>query len=438
MLWYWQNWARTQACVANVVKPCTTEQLDRAVNRALQRGPLRVAGGSNSWSPLVPTTGTIIDVSRLDRILRLDEVRSRVTVEPGVTIQQLTDYLAARGYSLECPTLFPFPTIGGAIAAGCHGSGTFWGPFSDSVLGLELIDGRGAVHTIDESDPYALSAARVSLGLLGVIRSVTLRIRPDFALDVIVKELPVRETMENLDDLLASHDHVFFMGFPFQDRLWARLGNRTNAPVDPYTLCERATVAVDATFERVAGRVAMPTLARSFPQFTPLALSVANVFANQADHDVELASREMHFQKGYPRAVTMSFSVPIEYGARAWTEIDGLVRWFRARGMYPVNMAYVARFVGKSSCWLSPAYERASCFFEVTTAVETPDQDEFFLEAWKTLSAIPHARPHWAKRWEQPFSAASLYPRFADFRRQQQRFDPDRKFVNEWLEDLGF
>ena len=106
--------------------------------------------------------------------------------------------------------------------------------------------------------------------------------------------------------------------------------------------------------------------------------------------------------------------------------------------MYPVNMAYVARFVGASTSFLSPAYGRDSCFFEVTTAVETPDQDEFFLEAWNALSSIPGARPHWAKRWEDRFSPLTLYPKFAEFSVQQVRFDPERKFVNEWLADLGF
>jgi FAD/FMN-containing dehydrogenase len=436
---YWMNWAKTQGCFTTVKKPCTTEELVRVVRHTLERGPLRVAGASASWSPLVPTKGTIIDVSRLDRVIRFEEAPlNRVTVEPGITIETLTAYLAKRGYSLECPTLFPKPTVGGAIAAGCHGTGTFWPPFSDSVLALEVIDGRGQIHTIDETDPVALAAARVSLGLLGVITSVTLRVRPDFALDVYVRKLDVDDTMANLGDLLASHEYVFFMGFPFEKTLWARLANRSSAPYDPYTIRERVTEELDAAFEVVAGKFAMPYLARRLPQYTPLMLSVADSVSAQADHDVERASREMHFQKGYPRAVTMSFSIPLTHAATAWTETDRIVRWFRARGMYPVNMAYVARFVGASTSFLSPAYGRDSCFFEVTTAVETPDQDEFFLEAWTALSSIPGARPHWAKRWEDRFSPSLLYPKFVDFRAQQASFDPDRLFVNEWLADLGF
>lgn len=435
---YWTNWAKTQACFTTVRKPCSDEALLRDVRRALEEGPVRAAGGSNSWSPLVPTTGTIIDTSRLDAVLDFRPMpEATVTVQPGVTIESLTRYLAVRGYSLECPTLFPKPTIGGAIAAGCHGTGTFWGPFSDSVVALELIDGRGERKRIDGSDPKALAAARVSLGLMGVITSITLRVVRDFALDVYVRQLPVEDTMTNLSSLLGSHEYVFFMGFPFEDTLWARLGNRVDAPTDPYTVGERIYECVDATFEVLAGKFALPVLARRKPEYTPLLLSVANATANQTDHDIELASREMHHQKGYPRAVTMSFSVPIERAAEAWLGTDKIVRWYRARGMYPVNMAYVARFVGKSSAYLSPAYDRASCFFEVTTAVETPDQDEFFMDAWTMLLSIPGARPHWAKRWQKPFAVGGLYPKLAEFRAEQARFDPDRRFVNEWLGDVG-
>ena len=67
---YWMNWAKTQGCFTTVKKPCTTDELVRVVRHTLERGPLRVAGASASWSPLVPTKGTIIDVSRLDRVIR--------------------------------------------------------------------------------------------------------------------------------------------------------------------------------------------------------------------------------------------------------------------------------------------------------------------------------------------------------------------------------
>lgn len=345
---YWQNWAETQACFTCVRKPCTQEALLRDVRRALEEGPVRVAGGSYSWSPLVPTTGTIIDVSRLDRILDFrKEPTNTVTVEPGVTIEQLTRYLAHRGYSLECPTLFPKPTIGGAIAAGCHGSGTFWGPFSDSVIEIELIDGRGQKRRVTEANMSELDAARVSLGLFGVITSVKLRVVRDFRLDVYVRELPVKDTMANLADLLASHEYVFFMGFPFSDTLWARLGNRTGAPADPYTLEERITEQVDAFFEVSAGKLILPALARWKPEYTPLILAVADRTANQADHDVELASREMHHQKGIrARSPCRSRSrsrARARRGSRSTGSSDGSARAACIRSTWPTSRDSSAR-----------------------------------------------------------------------------------------------
>lgn len=435
---YWTNWAKTQSCFTTVRKPRTREALLDAVHRALASGPVRVAGASASWSPLVPTHGTIIDVSRLDRILDFRPAPTNtVTVEPGVTIEQLTEYLAKRGYSLKCPTLFPKPTIGGAIATGSHGTGTWWGPLSDWVRSIELVDGRGQLRRIDATTPAALAAARVSLGTFGVMTAIELEIEPDFHLDVYVRRLSVKETMADLPGLLASHEYVFLMGMPFEGTLWARLGNRSAAPTDPHTVGERLVERTDAALERVMARYMLPYIAKQLPTLTPTILSIANATATQADHDVEIASREMHHQKAYPRAVTMSFSVPIAEAATAWLETDSIVRWYRARGMYPVNMAYVARFIGASHSYLSPAYGRPSCFFEVTTAVETPDQDDFFRDAWNMFLAIPGARPHWGKRWERPFPLAGLYPELATFRAQQQLFDPNRTFVNDWLADLG-
>ena len=70
---------------------------------------------------------------------------------------------------------------------------------------------------VDGSDPDLLRAARVGLGALGVIYSVTLSTVPAFTLDRVDSARPLAETLDRLDELNAGSDHFEFYVFPHTD-----------------------------------------------------------------------------------------------------------------------------------------------------------------------------------------------------------------------------
>lgn len=435
----WQNWAATQACLADLKQPTSKAELVADLRLAVQRGNVRVAGSSGSWSPLVPTTGTILDMRRLNRVLSLDlGDNPSVTVEGGITIADLTEVLAQHGYTLRCPTLFHQPTVAGAMATGSHGSGRFWAPFSDHVLAVELIAADGSSHILDGTDPDALRAVQVSLGLLGVVYSVTLAIEKELNVEVIVRELPREHTLDNLDDLLSSHEFVFLCGLPFQPRIWARLCNRTQAPLDLPTLSERIRMTTSSGLATLAGSYVLPWLSRHAAETLPAIIDLGRPLVMEPFSGVLPTSKALHHHSTYPPAWTMSFSLPRSQAAVAWRTADDLVRSARARGRYPVNLGMVGRCVGASQAFLSPAFGRESFFFEVSTATGTPDCDDFYRDLWVEILQIPGSRPHWAKRWEHVEPIARMYPELPRFKAQRARFDPGRVFLNDWLSELGF
>ena len=54
-------------------------------------------------------------------------------------------------------------------------------------------------------------------------------------------------------------------------------------------------------------------------------------------------------------------------------------------------------------------------------------------------AALPHtARPHWGKvTTMDPAEVTARFPRWDDFAALRARYDPERRFVNEYLERLG-
>lgn len=107
-----------------------------------------------------------------------------VVVEGGVTFFQLADYLHERGANTGTGLVNWNITLGGSVAMGAHRSSLG----SDSVvvggvLEMDIIDGSGNIRTVarDESSDEWL-AASTSLGLLGIIARLKMKIYPETVL----------------------------------------------------------------------------------------------------------------------------------------------------------------------------------------------------------------------------------------------------------------
>ena len=143
--------AVAQTSVLAVISPATTEELAAAVAIAAREGlALAPRGGGLSYTKgYIPTDAPTLslDLTRLDKILRIDAEDMTVTVQAGCTWKTLND--ALRPLGLRTPFWGPMSgllsTIGGGLSqqnaffgAGHHGT------TSESVVALTMVlaDGR--------------------------------------------------------------------------------------------------------------------------------------------------------------------------------------------------------------------------------------------------------------------------------------------------------
>jgi glycolate oxidase len=172
-----------------VVSPQTTAEVAAVVAHAARAGvPIvsRGAGSGLSGGANALDGALTLDLSRMDRILDIDEAALTAVVQPGVINADLKAAAAKHGlWYAPDPASSQFCTIGGNVATNAGGLCCVkYGVTRDAVLGLEVVLADGSVVRLGRRTRkgvvgYDLVALLVgSEGTLGVITEITVRLIP--------------------------------------------------------------------------------------------------------------------------------------------------------------------------------------------------------------------------------------------------------------------
>lgn len=191
----YQSWGRHPRAAPSAVIPIFWRS-----DRPFERGtpPFLAYGMGRSYGDVcLNGGGTLLTVRTLDRFIALDEERGLLTCEAGVTLGEILDLIAPRGFFLPVVPGTQHVTVGGAIANDVHGKNHHrMGTFGAHVDSLELLRSDATRRTCSPGENGELFAATVGgLGLTGVILSATLRLRrlePGF-LQVRAETVPIRD-----------------------------------------------------------------------------------------------------------------------------------------------------------------------------------------------------------------------------------------------------
>ncbi|WP_019630332.1 FAD-binding oxidoreductase [Actinomadura atramentaria] len=147
------------------------------------------AGGTSVVGGLAPdrtgfTALVALDLRRLDALLRVDPVSRTAELQTGLRGPRAEELLRGHGFTLgHFPQSYEGASIGGYAAARSAGqSSAGYGRFDDMVVGLVLATPRGTVRLgsapKSAAGPDLRQLVLGSEGTLGVITSVTVRVRP--------------------------------------------------------------------------------------------------------------------------------------------------------------------------------------------------------------------------------------------------------------------
>jgi Fe-S oxidoreductase/FAD/FMN-containing dehydrogenase len=245
-----------------VVQPQTEEELSALMQWASRhRIPLTPRGkGSSGYGGVLPLKkGVVVDFYRMSRVVKIDEKALTATVQPGIVWEKLDRELEKHHCTLRLyPTSYPSSTVGGWLAQGGAGIGSFEsGWFRDNVVSARVVQPDGKVREFRGADLGMIADAE---GITGLISEVTIRIRENEEMELLAVGCPnphdvQRMVQDMIDRKLPIWSLVFINPHMAEMKNRAPLMMHYGHPAEERVLLPAAYITVLAFRKKDAGTI---------------------------------------------------------------------------------------------------------------------------------------------------------------------------------------
>lgn len=171
-----------------VVRACTEKEISEILKYANeQKLPVTPRGSGTGLvgGGVAVEHGIMLDLSLMNKILELDEENLTITVEPGVLLMDLAEYVEGRGFFYPPDPGEKSATIGGNISTNAGGMRAVkYGVTRDYVRGLRMVLPTGEPielggKVVKNSSGYDIKDLIIgSEGTLGIVTEATLKLLP--------------------------------------------------------------------------------------------------------------------------------------------------------------------------------------------------------------------------------------------------------------------
>lgn len=414
----WSNWSGSvEARPKRIARPSTAEQLSDIIRNGA--GPVRIVGAGHSFTPLVASEGTIIDLGAFSGLVSHDDAASLATVGAGTTLGDLCLLIQGIGQGLPNMGDIDKQTIGGALGTATHGTGPELGAYHTQLRGMRLIDGSGAERVLtEENDSEMIRATGVVLGAFGALTEVTLQNVPAYRLHKRRSIMPIGDMLDDFEGFFSGHRSAEFYFIPFSGHALRLASDITDSPVSHRPPEEDE--------EGIATLRLARNLLKSFPWLRRKL--IGNALAKLPDEDYVEDWLKVYTSERVTRFNEMEYHLPFEEGPQVLREIIDLAEKRFPEVYFPMEV----RAVKADDFWLSPFYRRRTCSIAIHHDARQ-DPKAFFVAA-EPIFRKYGGRPHWGKMHSlQEPDFAAIYPRWEDAMEVRRELDPEGRFVSPYL-----
>ncbi|GAA1930136.1 D-arabinono-1,4-lactone oxidase [Nocardioides hwasunensis] len=425
----WRNWSGLEKAVPRHVEtPASVEAVVDVVRRTRERGAtVKMTGTGHSFTGIAAPEHTLLRPEGLTGIQAVDREAMTVTAGAGTPLKELNLALERLGLSLHNMGDIAEQTLAGATSTGTHGTGGVAAGLAAQLAGLELVTGTGeVVRASAAEDPDVFDVARVGLGALGILTSLTFRVEPLFVVEAHEQPMTWDRALATYDEMVGAAHHVDMYWFPHTDQMMVKQNVRTDLepgeqqPPSRFAAWREDELLPNTVFGglcRIGTRV--PGLVRPINRIAGRALSERRY--SDLAHRVFVSPRRVRFRE-------MEYAVPREVGLDVLRECRRRIEASDWRIAFPVEI----RTAPADDVPLSTSHGRDSFYLAFHVPADTDHAACF--GGLEPILREAGGRPHWGKL--HTLTAADLapvYDRFDDFLAVRERLDPDRLFANAYL-----
>ena len=417
----WRNWSGGQQCQpAQRIAPANEGELAELLAKAPT--PIRAVGAGHSFSPVVPTDGTLVTLDRIAGVENYDAKTHQADVLGGTRLYRMADDLAEMGLAFDNMPDINKQSLAGAISTSTHGTGAEIGSLSTFMQSLRLVTASGKVIDCSATKNADLfQAARVSIGSLGLITKARVQARPLYKLKRRVWVQPVEEMLEALPELEAKHRNFEFYYVPYSGLALGISNDETDDAETPTPLSED-----DDSLMQLK-------MLQDWLGWAPgmRRWAIQKAFGDYpVEERVDFSHKTLTSERGV-RFNEMEYHLPREAAPDVLREIIKTIETNNIRVFFPIEF----RTVAADDIWLSPFYGRKSASIAVHQFHEWDYHDYF--AAVEAIHKKHEGRPHWGKiNTLRAKDFAALYPKWNDFLKIRKELDPTGKFLTPYMKDV--
>ncbi|TQR19481.1 D-arabinono-1,4-lactone oxidase [Psychrobacillus vulpis] len=231
----WTNWAGNVISTPLERKlPNSLDEVSEIIKRA-KGSTIRVTGAAHSFSSIAKPDEIALSLHNLRGLVSIDSTKQEATFLAGTYLFEVGPILAKHQLALQNMGDIQYQTLAGAICTGTHGTGIGLGSLSEQVVAWKWIDGIGELHTHRRGNDELSKALHLSLGLLGIIVEVTLKVIPVYGLRVESYHVPLFEGLQNWNKDQYENRHLEWFYFPGQEKVQVKKSNMIKAKPQTYT-----------------------------------------------------------------------------------------------------------------------------------------------------------------------------------------------------------
>ncbi|WP_042473103.1 D-arabinono-1,4-lactone oxidase [Bacillus ndiopicus] len=421
----WTNWSNNIVSYPSTYfAPTSIDAIGEIIKNMKTKQTLRVTGAAHSFSPVAMPEETALTLHNLRGLLSVDTENLTATFYAGTYLYEIGPLLAQHNLALINMGDIQAQTLAGVIATGTHGTGITLGSFSSMVTKWGFINGLGEYIEHERATDDLSEALHVSVGLLGILVTVTIQVMPLYSLHYVSEKVNLMEELKNFQHTIQAHRHVEWFYFPGSDLIQVKKMDAVE-PVEQNKWERRLN---EANLQLVENGLFY--LISELCKWQPRAsASVSKLSSKLVSEGVRTDLSYRMFPS--PRSVKFNeteYAIPLQHFEACMEEIHVTMK----SGKFDVHFPIECRTTKGEAGMLSPTQGNESAFlaFHMYKGMdETP-----YFEWVRTLMKKYNGRPHWGK--VNDYHAENIrdyYPNFDKFAAIREVHDPNNIFVTTYF-----